>query len=556
MNLISSLASNIRALTMEDPAQPLQPYSVLMDMLGMTITDSGMLVNEKTAMRQPTVLACVRSLAQGLSSLPLNVFQRLPKGKKPSPDHKLAPLLRDSPNEQMSAMTWRMGQEAQRQLWGNCYSEIQRDRAGRVVALWPLPSDRTNPERKNGRLQYVTTATPDGGRRYIAPRNVLHVPHIAFDGLVGISPVQLGKQTIGRAMAMDRFGAQLFGNGVRPSGVFVIPGELGTEARENLRQTLQSSASGQNALRPMLLENGLKWEKVSYPPNEAQMVEAMKEIIADIARLFGVPLHLVQEMSRATNNNIEQQALEFVMYSLRPSAILHEQELNRKLFAGTDYFCEHGMEGLLRGDFQTRMEGYLKLFQTGSVSPNMIAGNEGWNPIPAAEGGDMRFVQLNMIPLELAARNLDEESQPAPAPGGGNNVPDDPNDPAQNLGENTPGDPNASLRRERVIKACARIFLDAVNRTISRAVRDQETVRRIWQAPVEVMAELVGMFGPGGEGLNGDCAKFAASYAADVWSRASAWEKPKAGEISQQELEQAYATLCQKILGRSPVAGH
>lgn len=547
MNLLSSLATNFRALTMEDPAQPLQPYSVLQDMLGMTITDSGMLVNENTALQQPTVLACVR-VRSLLGSLPLNVYQRSPHGRREAKEHRLYSVLHDAPNEQMTSTAWREGSEAQRQLWGNTYAEIQRDKAGRVVAIWPLPSDRTRPDRTNGVLRYITTATPNGGEREIAAKDILHVPGLAFDGLTGISPVQLIKQTIGRAMAMERFGAQFFGNGVRPSGAFVYSGgTLGKEARANLQQSLQSSASGANALRPLLLEGGMDWKPMSVPPDEAQFTEAMKDIVAEIARGFGVPLHLIQELSRATNNNIEQQALEFVMYGLRPDAIKYEQEFNRKLFAGTDYFCEHSMEGLLRGDFKTRMEGWAAQFATGSITPNMIAQSEGWNEIPDQEGGNLRFVPLNMVTLQGAKKNLDEPPDPKPAKGEGDGTPEDPSD--GDAGGGTPDDPNADLRRERVVSACRHLFRDAVNRTIGRSKRDQETVARIWRPVMDVAAQLTTLCTVGAKEVPEGLTQYASSYAASMWQRAQAWKTEAAEAITDTELSSAYAALSQKILG-------
>jgi HK97 family phage portal protein len=552
VNLISSLVSNIRALTMEDPAQPLQPYSVLMDMLGMTITDSGLLVNEKTALRQTTVLRCVLAISQGLSSLPLVVYQRDGKRKRPAADHRLYPLLHDEPNKQMSSIVMREGLEAQRQLWGNSYSGLQRDKAGRVVALWPLPSDRTNPERVNGELRYVTTATPNGAQRYIQPKDMLHIPGLAFDGITGISPIGLAKQTVGRALAMERFGAQFFGNGIRPSGAFVIPGSLKPEQKDNLRQTLQSATSGANAQRPLLLENGLEWKPFSINPDEAQFVDAMKFSVSEIARIFGVPLHLVQDLERATNNNIEQQALEFIMYRLRPDAVRTEQELNRKLFLGSDFFCEHSMSALLRGDFKTRMEGYATLFQTGALSPNMVCELEDWNPIPAKEGGDLRFVPMNMIPLVGVQQGLSEQVTPSGTDGGGSGTPDDPNDPDEG-GDNDQGtggnrDPNGAIRRERVFTGCRHIFRDAVQRTISRARRDKETVTKIWQPVVGVAAQMVALCLAGVAKLPQAAQQFSDGYAGHIWTRAQAWKLEKAVDITENELASAYEALCEHVL--------
>jgi hypothetical protein len=375
---------------------------------------------------------------------------------------------------------------------------------------------------------------------------MIHVPGMAFDGLVGVSPVQLIKQTIGRALAMERFGAQYFGNGVRPSGAFVYTGgTLDEEARENLRKSLQSSASGANALRPLLLENGLEWKSMTIANNEAQFIESMQQIVAEIARGFGVPLHLIQDLSRSTNNNIEQQAIEFVMYGLRPDAIKWEQELNRKLFAGTEYFCEHSMEGLLRGDFKTRMEGWASLFGTGSVSPNKICETEGWNPIPAEMGGDMHMVPLNMVPLEQLKKQMDNPT-PEPADDGGDGTP---NDPTESESNDAPEDTLATLRRDRVKSACRNIFKDAVGRTISRAKRDQEVVAKIWKPVIEVAGQLVTLCAVGAKEVPDSTKQFGDTYASLVFERAQGWKQEEIEAITETELNSAYESLNSHVLG-------
>ena len=415
-----------------------------------------------------------------------------------------------------------------------------------------MPSDKTNATRKNGNLIYVTTATPRGDERFIAPRDMIHVPGLNFDGITGLSPIGLAKQTIGAALATEKFGAQFFGNGAKPSGILTAGGQLKPEQREAMRQSFQSSTSGANAQRPVLLENGVTWQALSIPQNDAQFIDTQKLSVSQLARIYGVPLHLVQDLERATNNNIEQQALEFVMYCLRPWAVRWEQELNRKLFSGTDCFVEHSMEGLLRGDFKSRMEGYQALFNIGAISVNDIRELENWNPIAVEEGGDLHFVPMNMVTLEGAYNNL-MEPQPDPAAGdlGDGGTPDDPTDPAtDNADGNTPSDPNQALRRDRVLAACRPLFQDAVGRIASREKRDVAAVKRVVLPVLSTCAHLIAMSAVGVAEVPAQCEEFIGGLAANLATDAPNWNVGARDAFAERALQYSFRELDRHMGGR------
>jgi HK97 family phage portal protein len=245
---------------------------------------------------------------------------------------------------------------------------------------------------------------------------VLHVPAISFDGLVGISPIRNCMQAFGLAIAAERFGAQFFGQGARATGVFTHPGALAPEAYQNLKASIQSWATGDQALRPIVLEEGLTWEQITISPEEAQFLETRRFQKSDIAAIFRVPLHLIQELARSTDNNIEHQSIEYVRHTLRPLAVRLEQEVNRKLLKDP-FYCEHDLNEISRGDFASQTEGYQNLRNAGVYSANDIRRKLRENPLSSQEGGDVRLAPLNMTSLANLADPTFAAPAPPPAPG-------------------------------------------------------------------------------------------------------------------------------------------
>lgn len=536
-----SRAFGIRADSMEDPNVPLGSWGVLLELMGFQQSDAGMVVNEHAAMRLSAVQACVRAIAETLASLPLNVYQQIDRGKIEAHSHRLWPILHDTPNPQMTAMGFREAVTAQVLLWGNGYAEIQRDRSGRVVALWPLPSDRTHAVRKGGVLTYETESQqgPDSlqvipsAKRVIDAEDVIHVPGLSYNGIVGMSPIQLARQTIGLSLAAERFGSLFFGNGSRPSGVLSHPKALRPEARANIERSFQQATSRENAQRAIVLEEGITWTPMSVPPDDAQFIETRQFQIPEIARIFRVPPHLIGDLSKSTNNNIEQQSMEFVMHCLRPWAVRWEQELNRKLLGGP-FFASHDLTGLLRGDFQSRMAGYQILRNSAVISANEIREKEGWNPIPEEEGGDLLLAPLNMTPLEQLAKQ--EETGEAPGAGGdqGDDVP--------------PKDPNATAQRGRVTLAFGRLFRDGVGRAVKREKRDEKAMRSIFAPAVTAMAEsLAALEFPHPRSLTGEAHSIIAAHAGAIAERAANWTGGDLAEIAAGETRRAYDALLARL---------
>lgn len=376
------------------------PERWLEDAFGVTPSESGVTVNEVTALNYSAVYACVRVLAETISSLPCILYRRLERGKERAVDHRLYPVLHDQPNPEMTSMQWFETMMGHLCLWGNCYSEIVEDGGGRVRELWPFRPDRVRIERKNGVLLYHVTV-PTVGEITLPASKVLHIPGLSFDGIKGYPPIRLARESIGLGLATEQFGARFFGTGTHPGIIVEHPGDLGDIAHENLRKSLTKNLSGLGkSHRLLILEEGMTWKQVGIPPEDAQFLATREFQVVDMCRIFRVPPYKVQDFSRATFNNVEHVSISFVVDSIRPWLVRWEQALRMKLLTPTErktLFAEFLVEGLLRGDTKTRYEAYAIGRQNGWLTANMILELENQNPV---EGGDTLYMPLNMTPVD------------------------------------------------------------------------------------------------------------------------------------------------------------
>ena len=374
-------------------------------------SSSGKVVNERTAMQATAVYSCVRILAEAVASLPIHVYRYTDTGKERVYDHPLYYLLHDEPNPEMTSFVFRETLMTHLLLWGNAYSQIIRNGKGEVIALYPLMPDRMNVERDSkGQLYYEYTVGMDdaptvkGSTVVLPPTEVLHIPGLGFDGLVGYSPIAMAKNAIGMAIACEEYGAKFFANGAQPSGVLEHPGTLKDPSR--VRESWQSTFGGShNANKVAVLEEGMKYTPISISPEQAQFLETRKFQINEIARIFRVPPHMVGDLEKSSFSNIEQQSLEFVKYTLDPWVSRWEQSMARSLLTAEEkkkYFVKFNVDGLLRGDYQSRMNGYAVGRQNGWMSANDIRELENLDRIPEELGGDLYLINGNMMPLSMS----------------------------------------------------------------------------------------------------------------------------------------------------------
>ena len=389
---------------------------------------SGKRVNERSSMQMTAVYSCVRILSEAVAGLPLHLYRYTDGGSKEKAiSHPLYFLLHDEPNPEMTSFVFRETQMTHQILWGNAYAQIIRNGKGEVIALYPLMPDRMTVDRDDkGRLYYEYTVnmedaqTMKGSLVRLSSTDVLHIPGLGFDGLVGYSPIAMAKNAIGMAIACEEYGAKFFANGAQPSGVLEHPGTIKdpSRVRESWTQTFGGS---HNANKVAVLEEGMKYTPISISPEQAQFLETRKFQINEIARIFRVPPHMVGDLEKSSFSNIEQQSLEFVKYTLDPWVSRWEQSMVRSLLTPDEkkgYFIKFNVDGLLRGDYQSRMNGYAIGRQNGWMRANDIRELENLDRIPAELGGDLYLINGNMTKLadagifagKASTENGEEES--------------------------------------------------------------------------------------------------------------------------------------------------
>lgn len=370
---------------------------------------SGKVVNEISAMQCSAVYGCVRILAESIASLPLHVYEYKSNGKVRAMNHPLYFLLHDAPNPEMTSFTFRETLMVHLLLWGNAYAQIFRDRRG-VTMVYPLKPNQISVER-NDEGEIIYRYMPTAGESRFEKKNqiifrrqdILHIPALGFDGLIGYSPIAMARNAIGVAIACEEFGAKFFENDARPSGILKHPGTI--KNPDKLRESWQTAFSGVNHGKTAVLEEGVEYETISIPPDDAQFLDTRKFQISEIARIFRVPPHMLADLERATFSNIEQQSLEFVKFSLNPWVVRWEQALCKSLLAPSErrnFFIKFNVDGLMRGDYQSRMQGYAIARQNGWLSANDIREMEDQNPISEADGGNYYLVNGNMAKLKDA----------------------------------------------------------------------------------------------------------------------------------------------------------
>lgn len=385
-------------------------------------TTSGKPVNETTAMQTTAVYACVRILSEAIASLPVHVYQyKDGGGKEMVIDHPLYQVLHDEPNPEMTSFVFRETLMSHLLIWGNAYAQIIRDGAGRVLGLYPLLPNKIDVQRDDkGEIYYVYSRSSDENPNFkeygdikLKKEDVLHIPGLGFDGLIGYSPIAMAKNAVGMTLACEEYGASFFANGANPGGVLEHPGVLKdpSKVRDSWNAVYRGTS---NAHKIAVLEEGMKYQQVGIPPEEAQFLETRKFQINEIARLYRIPPHMVGDLEKSSFSNIEQQSLEFVKYTLDPWVIRWEQSLQKALLLPGEkgkYFIKLNVDGLMRGDYQSRMNGYSIGRQNGWLSANDIREMEDMNPLSDEEGGNLYLINGNMCKLADAGIFAGEQKQ-------------------------------------------------------------------------------------------------------------------------------------------------
>jgi HK97 family phage portal protein len=378
-------------------------------------TLSGETISPSSAMGLSAYYAAIRAISEDCGKLPLLLYQRLDAGgKKRLVNDPIYRLIHDEPNPEMSSQTFRETLTQHAMGWGGGFAEIQL-RGDRPVALWPLDPARVRLERdkQSRKLRYVVTDTYRTEHE-IAPRRMFHVHGLGFDGLTGYSVAKVAKQSLGLAMAEEKSGAAYFGNGARPGGVLTTPNQMSPEAKQKLAEQWNKAHQGVDCSHKVtVLEDGMTFSAINIPNEDAQWIESRQFSVEEVCRWFRIPPHKLQHLLRSTFNNISHQAIEYVQDTLLAWLNRWEAEIWRKLIPRPDQdavFAEHLVEGLLRGDTESRFKAYQQAIQSGWMNRNEARELENMNP---EDGLDVFLEPQNMRP---AGEEVEEAEPPAPTP--------------------------------------------------------------------------------------------------------------------------------------------
>lgn len=385
------------------------------------ISESGQPVSPQTAMQLSAVYSCVRILSEAIAELPLHLYKYDDRGGKVKAiDHPLYTILHDEPNPEMTSFAFRETIMSHLCLWGNAYAQIIRNQRGEVMELYPLLPSQMQVQRnpKTGKIYYIYTRTNADAEKgeigqtvVLNSEDVLHIAGLGYDGIQGYSPLALARNAIGSALSSDKYAGRFYNNAATPSGVLEFPHAL--KDPQKFRERWEGSFAGAvNAGKTPILEEGMTYKPISISPQDAQFLETRKFNIDEIARIFRVPPHMLAELEKSSFSNIEQQSLEFVKYTIAPWVARIEQCLKKSLLLKSEkarYFFAFNLEGLLRGDYESRMKGYSIGIQNGFMSPNDVRELENMNLIPDEQGGNQYLVNGNMLPLALAGSAYKKE---------------------------------------------------------------------------------------------------------------------------------------------------
>lgn len=391
MGFLKRLLKTERSITASDDWTPL---------IFAGASATGIKVTPETSMRSAAVLACVRVLSETVAGLPLIVYRRGKNGRERDTSLPLFNLLSSKPNRYQTAFEFREMLMAHCLLRGNGYAQKVYDGSGRLVELVPLNPTRVEPRlNADGSISY-RLRTDRQGDLVIPSDDIFHLRGLATDGIVGVSPIAYAREAVGLSIATEEFGARVFSNDAKPGGILEHPGKLSDEAHKRIKDSWQEAHAGvKNAHKVAVLEEGMRWQRIGISASDTQFIEARKFQIEEIARIFRVPPHLIGHLERATFANIEHQSLEFVQHTMLPWLRRWEQAIGARLMTNqesTTHYCEFLVDGLLRGDIQSRYSAYAVGRQWGWLSADDVRRLENMEPLPNGDGSDY-LVPLNMV---------------------------------------------------------------------------------------------------------------------------------------------------------------
>lgn len=400
---ILDLFRNIFGKTTEKRAFTFDPNSML------TGGGSGIPVNNDTALTFSAVWAAIRILSESVAQLPISLIEREENGDKINrTNHPLYNLLHNKPNEYITYFSFIQKIMVDLCLNGNSYVKIERNGAGRPVALYPIDFDNVEIREYEDKYYYFNSETGEA----IEYEEMLHFKTMSQNGMIGLSPIDTCANSISWGLGLEAYGNSYFSNGAKVSGVLETDRALSTEAVDRLRNSFDNNYSKiGDSNKTLILEEGLKFNSISMSNEASQFLASRQFSIEEVCRIFNVPPHMLADLSKSSFSNIQEQSREFVQYSLQPYLSMIEQEMTNKLFKKNEsgkLFVEFNVNALLRGNPKDRAEYYRTMLNIGAISINEIRQKENMNRV---EEGDNLFMQLNMTTVDKIASGVSVEEE-------------------------------------------------------------------------------------------------------------------------------------------------
>ncbi len=546
VNPIEYIRRGIQALAIRFAGWPVSQTPGLM--WNTPTSHAGVEVTEEGSLSLSAVFAAVNLLSRIIASLPLKVYRKNGDGREEAVNDPACRVLGWSPNPEMTGFTDRQVRLFHRFLWGNSYAEIMWAGNGKVQAIWLIEPWRVRAQReKDSTLYYLVD-----GQRKIAAEDMIHVPLVSYDGIVGRSFVEYAIQSLGLGMATQEFAARYFGNGARPGTILEHPGTPNPEARKELRESWNEKHQGPHKAHGTAVLWGGWTAKPdgSFDPEKSQLLEQRKFTTEEVARWLNIPPHLLAELTRATFSNIEEQGRSFIDYSIGPTLVADEQEYNRKLLNPPVLYCEHDVSSLLRGNSAARIAFYNGMFNIGAYSINDVLKKEGENPI---EGGDTHFVPLNMVSLEQA--NNPPEPAPADPPAAGDKPASEKNPDAEPPEEpySTPA-PVLGMRRlaEHTLRRLAKVEANALRRAAGKPSQLLSWMDEFYPAHEARLCEALEPVAEACEAVGVLPARLASTEAADTVAASRCLLLDLAGSVTAAGLARAISDLAVYLENEQP----
>jgi HK97 family phage portal protein len=451
---------------------------------------AGMAVTPETAMRLSAVYACIRVRSETLGSCPLIIYKRLPNGGKVrAPEHPLYQVLHNSPNQWQTSIEFIEMMQAHLDLRGNAFARIVPGPRGAIDQLVPLHPDLVQVYRlPNGKLKYQVRSRFSAEVDWYLQEEIFHLRGLTSDGLVGLSPIAVQRETIGTGLGIQDYGARFFANDATVSTWIKHPGKFKDDAaRDRFRESYRKSQTAENRFKTPVLEEGLELHAIGVTNKDSQFLEANLAGREEICSIYRVPPHKIAILMRATNNNIEHQGIEFVTDCVQPMATRWERRINTDLvdpigdaFGEDDeYFAEFSVGGLLRGDMKSRYDAYAVGRNWGWICPNDVCNFEGLNPIAEDKGGNEYLRPLNMVPAgtvyvpPMATDLPDPLDKPAPGTDDPEKTPppDDPDDEGEDAAARAPGENLLKAFATEAARRVVRKEVTALRKTLARGAK-------------------------------------------------------------------------------------